>query len=138
MGSMIGAGIFALPVTFAMKTGAFGAIIAWCIAGAGMLMLALVFRTLSERKPELESGIYAYPKAGFGNFLGFSSVMGYWIGTCFADTACLILIKASLGRFFDVFGDGTTPVALLSASILVWGVLGIFAAYALYTGMISL
>ena len=35
VGSMVGAGIFSLPRTFGIATGPFGAIIAWCIAGAG-------------------------------------------------------------------------------------------------------
>lgn len=38
--SMIGAGIFSLPATFGRATGAGGAIIAWFIAGGGMLALA--------------------------------------------------------------------------------------------------
>jgi len=36
--------------------------------------------------------------------------------------ACLVLIKATLGLFLPVFGDGTTVVAIVSASILLWGV----------------
>ena len=122
VGSMVGAGIFALPSAFGRTTGGLGALIAWCIAGAGMLMLAFVFQTLSRRKPDLDAGIYAYAKAGFGNYLGFSSAVGYWIACCLADTACLILIKATLGQFFPAFGDGTTLVAIVAASILLWGV----------------
>ena len=41
------------------------------IAGAGMLMLAFVFQTLAVRKPHLDAGVYAYAKAGFGEYLGF-------------------------------------------------------------------
>jgi arginine:ornithine antiporter/lysine permease len=122
VGSMVGAGIFALPSAFGRTTGALGALIAWAIAGIGMLMLAFVFQTLSRRKPELDSGIYAYAKAGFGDYPGFGSAVGYWIGCCLADTACLILIKATLGQFFPIFGDGTTPVAIVAASALLWGV----------------
>jgi arginine:ornithine antiporter/lysine permease len=122
VGSMIGSGIFALPAAFGRATGGLGALIAWGIAGAGMLMLAFVFQTLSRRKPDLDSGIYAYAKAGFGDYLGFASAVGYWIGCCLADVACLVLIKATLGQFFPIFGDGTTPVAIASASALLWGV----------------
>ena len=43
VGSMVGAGIFSLPGRFGAATGPFGAIIAWIIAGGGMLMLAFVF-----------------------------------------------------------------------------------------------
>ena len=87
-----------------------------------MLMLAFVFQTLSRRRPDLDAGIYAYAKAGFGSYLGFVSAFGYWIACCLADVACLILIKATLGQFFPVFGDGSTAVAIVSASVLVWGV----------------
>jgi arginine:ornithine antiporter / lysine permease len=122
VGSMVGSGIFALPSAFGRSTGVAGALIAWTIAGAGMLMLAFVFQTLSRRRPDLDAGIYAYAKAGFGNYLGFASAVGYWIGCCLADTACLILIKATLGQFFPVFGDGTTVVAIVAATILLWAV----------------
>ena len=122
VGSMVGAGIFTLPAAFARTTGVLGTLIAWCIAGAGMLMLAFVFQTLSRRRPDLDAGIYAYAKAGFGNYLGFVSAFGYWIACCLADVACLILIKATLGQFFPIFGDGSTAVAILSASLIVWGV----------------
>jgi arginine:ornithine antiporter / lysine permease len=122
VGSMVGAGIFTLPAAFARTTGVLGTLIAWCIAGAGMLMLAFVFQTLSRRRPDLDAGIYAYAKAGFGSYLGFVSAFGYWIACCLADVACLILIKATLGQFFPVFGDGSTAVAILSASIMVWSV----------------
>ena len=109
VGSMIGSGIFALPSAFGRATGGLGALIAWAIAGVGMLMLAFVFQTLARRKPDLDAGIYAYAKAGFGDYPGFASAVGYWIGACLADVACLVLIKATLGQFFPVFGDGTTP-----------------------------
>ena len=122
VGSMIGSGIFALPAAFGRATGALGALVAWAIAGTGMLMLAFVFQTLSNRKPDLDSGVYVYAKAGFGNYLGFAAAFGYWMGCCFADAASLILIKSTLGLFFPVFGDGTTPTALVSATALLWGV----------------
>jgi arginine:ornithine antiporter/lysine permease len=120
--SMVGSGIFALPSTFARSTGGLGAMIAWVIAGTGMLMLAFVFQTLARRRPDLDAGVFAYAKAGFGRYIGFIAGAGYWIGACFADTACLILIKSTLGQFFPIFGDGTTAFAILIASALVWGV----------------
>jgi arginine:ornithine antiporter / lysine permease len=119
---MIGSGIFALPSSFGRATGALGGLIAWSIAGFGMLFLAFVFQTLSRRKPELNSGIYAYAKAGFGEYAGFASAVGYWMGCCLADVACLVLIKATIGQFFPIFGDGTTPTAIAAASALLWGV----------------
>jgi arginine:ornithine antiporter/lysine permease len=120
VGSMVGSGIFALPASFGHATGVLGTLIAWGIAGTGMLMLAFVFQALSRRRPDLDAGIYAYAKAGFGEYIGFASAAGYWIGCCIADVACLILIKATIGQFFPIFGDGTTPVAIASASLLLW------------------
>jgi arginine:ornithine antiporter/lysine permease len=122
VGSMVGAGIFTLPSAFGRSTGGLGALVAWTIAGSGMLMLALVFQSLSRRVPDLDAGIYAYARAGFGSYLGFVSAFGYWIACCLAQVACLILIKATLGQFFPAFGDGNTAAAILSASVLVWSV----------------
>ena len=87
-----------------------------------MLMLAFVFQTLSRRKPELDAGIYAYAKAGFGNYLGFAAAFGYWMACCLACLACLMLIKATLGQFIAAFGDGSTALAIASASLMLWGV----------------
>ena len=122
VGSMVGAGIFTLPAAFGRSTGVLGALVSWGIAGTGMLMLAFVFQTLSRRKPELDAGIYACAKAGFGDYLGFAAAFGYWIACCLADLSCLVLIKATLGQFFPVFGDGSTAVAILGASLIVWAV----------------
>ncbi len=36
--------------------------------------------------------------------------------------ACLVLIRATLGQFFPIFGDGTTPAAIAAATALLWGV----------------
>lgn len=87
-----------------------------------MLMLAFVFQTLSRRKPGLDAGIYAYAKAGFGDYLGYLAAFGYWMACCLACLACLMLIKATLGQFFPAYGDGSTPLAIASASLMLWGV----------------
>src|SRR4051812_20520215 len=63
VGSMVGAGVFSLPRRFAQETGVAGALIAWVVAGAGMLMLAFVFQYLAVRRPDLDAGVYAYAKA---------------------------------------------------------------------------
>ena len=59
VGGMVGAGIFSLPRTFAGATGPLGALIAWVIAGTGMYMLARVFQSLAERKPNIDAGVFA-------------------------------------------------------------------------------
>jgi len=121
VGSMIGAGIFSLPATFGRATGGFGALIAWAIAGGGMLMLAFVFQILAERKPELDSGVFIYAKEGFGNYLGFAAALGFWAGTCIGNVSYFVLIKSTLGAFFPIFGDGNTIPAVVVASAILWG-----------------
>jgi arginine:ornithine antiporter/lysine permease len=120
VGGMVGAGIFSLPRTFANATGPFGAVIAWLVAGTGMYMLARVFQSLAERKPDLDAGVFAYAKAGFGDYPGFLSAFGYWIGSCIGNVSYWVLIKSTLGAFFPVFGDGNTVVAIVVASIGIW------------------
>ncbi len=120
VGGMVGAGIFALPSRFGAVTGPIGAIIAWIIAGTGMYMLARVFQFLGERKPDLDAGVFAYAKEGFGDYPGFLSAFGYWIGSCIGNVSYWVLIKATLGAFFPVFGDGNTVIAIVVASIGIW------------------
>jgi len=120
IGSMIGAGIFSLPRTFALATGPFGAVIAWAIAGSGMYMLVRVFQALAERKPDLDAGVFSYAKAGFGDYPGFLSAFGYWIGSCIGNVTYWVLIKSTLGAFFPVFGDGNTLTAIIVSSIGLW------------------
>ena len=82
VGSMVGAGVFQLPARFATQTGVYGALIAWAIAGTGMLALAFVFQTLAVRKPHLDNGVYVYARAGFGVYPGFLSAIGFWASAC--------------------------------------------------------
>ena len=70
VGGMVGAGVFSLPARFGVATGILGSLIAWAIAGTGMLMLAFVFQNLAIRKPDLDSGVFIYAKAGFGDYAG--------------------------------------------------------------------
>ena len=121
VGSMVGAGIFNLPGRFGAATGPFGAIIAWAIAGTGMYMLARVFQALAEKKPDIDSGVFAYAKAGFGNYMGFLSAFGYWLGSCLGNVFYWVLIGSTLGRFFPtVFGDGSSATAIIVSLIGIW------------------
>src|SRR5512147_3114243 len=119
VGSMVGAGVFSLPRNFAQATGVYGALIAWAIAGSGMLMLAFVFQTLANRKPDLDAGVYAYARAGFGPYLGFASAFGYWASACVGNVSYWVLIKSTLGAVFPFFGDGNTVSAVLVSSVFI-------------------
>jgi arginine:ornithine antiporter/lysine permease len=121
VGSMVGAGIFNLPGRFATATGPFGAIIAWAIAGTGMFMLARVFQALAEKRPDIDSGVFAYAKAGFGDYMGFLSAFGYWLGSCLGNVFYWVLIGSTLGRFFPgIFGEGSSATAIIVSLAGVW------------------
>jgi arginine:ornithine antiporter/lysine permease len=121
VGSMVGAGIFNLPGRFGAATGPFGAIIAWAIAGTGMYMLARVFQALAEKRPDIDAGVFAYAKAGFGNYMGFLSAFGYWLGSCLGNVFYWVLIGSTLGRFFPgIFGDGSSAIAIIVSLVGVW------------------
>ncbi|WP_207810185.1 MULTISPECIES: amino acid permease, partial [unclassified Pseudomonas] len=81
----------------------------WAITAVGMLTLAFVFQTLANRKPDLDGGVYAYAKAGFGDYMGFSSAWGYWISAWLGNVGYFVLLFSTLGYFFPVFGQGNTP-----------------------------
>lgn len=120
IGSMVGAGVFFLPARFGTATGGAGALIAWTIAGAGMLMLAFCFQTLAVRKPELDSGVFIYAKAGFGDYVGFNSAVGFWASTMAGNAFYWVFMTATLGAFFPEFGDGDTLMAVAVATVGVW------------------
>ncbi len=120
VGGMVGAGVFSIPRNFAMATGVYGALIAWTIAGAGMLTLAFVFQKLANRKPDLDAGVYAYARAGFGPYLGFASAFGYWASACVGNVSYWVLIKSTLGAVFPFFGDGNTISAVAVSSVGIW------------------
>jgi arginine:ornithine antiporter/lysine permease len=120
VGSMIGSGDFLLPRRFGAETGVVGAIIAWAIAGTGMLMLAFVFQRLAMRKPELDAGIFAYAKAGFGDYVGFNSAIGYWASACAGNTSYWVVITATISALVPGFGAGDTVLAVVVSAVGVW------------------
>ncbi|ABY96911.1 TPA: arginine-ornithine antiporter [Pseudomonas putida] len=122
VGSMIGGGIFSLPQNMAASAGVGAVLIGWGITAVGMLTLAFVFQTLANRKPDLDGGVYAYAKAGFGDYMGFSSAWGYWISAWLGNVGYFVLLFSTLGYFFPIFGEGNTPAAIIGASILLWAV----------------
>jgi arginine:ornithine antiporter / lysine permease len=120
VGSMVGAGVFSLPRRFAQETGVAGALIAWVVAGTGMLMLAFVFQTLAVRKPNLDAGVYAYAKAGFGEYLGFFSAFGYWASACVGNVTYWVLIMSTVGAIAPALGHGDTLLAIALSTVGVW------------------
>jgi arginine:ornithine antiporter / lysine permease len=120
VGSMVGSGVFSLPQNMAAGAGPLAILIGWGITGVGILALALVYQSLSRRKPELNAGPYAYAKAGFGPFIGFNSAWGYWISAWVGNVSYLVVMFSALSYFLPAFGEGNTWQAVLGASVVLW------------------
>ncbi len=119
---MLATGAFTVPRSFARTTGPLGLVVAWVIAGGGTVMLAFVFQTLAQRRPDLDAGVFAYDEAGFGAYAGFLSALGYWAGVCLLNVTYFVLIKSTLGGIVPAFGHGNTPQAVIAASLLLWAI----------------
>ena len=64
-----------------------------------MLMLAFVFQYLAVRRPDLDAGVYAYAKAGFGEYLGFFSAFGYWASACVGNVMLILDLTPPAHQF---------------------------------------
>lgn len=120
VGSMVGGGVFTLPREFGEETGVLGAVIAWLVAGTGMLMLGLVFQSLAVRRPDLDSGVYIYAKTGFGAYAGFNAAFGYWASNVAGNVFFMVFTMTTLGTFFPGLGQGNTLLAVVLSSVGVW------------------
>ncbi|MCS4531784.1 amino acid permease [Corynebacterium sp. ES2730-CONJ] len=127
VGSTVGSGIFALPQNIASVAGPGAMLIGWIIAGIGMLSVAFVFHILAYRKPHLDSGVYAYVRAGLGNYIGFTSGWGYWLGSVIAQVGYATLFFGTLGHYFPVFSSDNRLFQAICVSAMTWIVFAVLA-----------
>lgn len=59
-------------------------------------------------------------KAGFGDYAGFNSAIGYWASAAAGNTFNWVFITATLGAFFEDFGDGDTLLAAALSTVGLW------------------
>ena len=120
LGSMIGSGIFNSPKDLIGVANPMGTLITWAAGGLGALTLALVFIYLSAKKPELKSGIYAYAREGFGDYMGFNSAWGYWSLGWLGNISYLVLFFKTLN---DLLGEhALSPLTcFILGSVILWG-----------------
>nr|WP_238597010.1 basic amino acid/polyamine antiporter [Corynebacterium heidelbergense] len=127
VGSCVGAGIFAIPQNVANVASPGAAFIGWGITGVGMLCIAYVFQALALRKPHLDSGVYSYVRAGLGDFVGFASAWGYWLGSIIAQVGYATLFFSSLGYFLPVFDGSHRLLQAAAVSALTWAIFATLA-----------
>ena len=116
IGAMIGAGIFVLPAQLATY-GATGAV-AWMVAVAGALVLAVVLSRMSRARPDA-TGMVAIAGDAMGPMAGLLVGWSYWATNC----ASLAALSLSAVRYLSFFVPevGATPLgAALTAVAIVW------------------
>lgn len=114
-------GIFSLAGDMAAGGANTGAVlVSWAICFVGVFALMMCFNGLSQARPDLTGGIYAYAAAGFGDFVGFNSAWGYWISACLSNVSFALLLFSALGYFFHPFESGNNLLSCVCASIFLW------------------
>lgn len=120
VGSTVGSGIFSLPQNAASAAGPGATLIGWAISGVGMLAIAFVFQILAVRKPHLDSGVYSYVRAGLGDYIGFTSGCGYWLGSVIAQVGYATLFFGTLGHYIPFFSADNRIVTAVAVSSMTW------------------
>lgn len=121
IGSTIGSGAFGITSDLATAAAPGPAIIAWVIVGIGVLMLVLSLNNLSQKRPDLKSGIFAYAGAAFGPLGEFVSGWAYWLSAWLGNIAFATITMSALGTFFPkVFKNGQNLTSIIIAIILTW------------------
>jgi arginine:ornithine antiporter/lysine permease len=121
-GSVLGSSAFSLPGDMSAHAAPGPIMIGWAVTGFGMLMLAFVYQGLAVRKPTLNSGPYAYARAGFGPYVGFQSAWGYWVSAWLGNVSNLVVIFGALSFFVPAFGQGNNLPSFFGASVMLWAV----------------
>ncbi|MCL2324555.1 MAG: basic amino acid/polyamine antiporter [Actinomycetia bacterium] len=125
VGAMVGTGVFDLPKNMAEGAGGLAIIIAWVITAVGMLALGYSFLNLSNRRPELEGGVFSYAREGFGEFWGFSNAWAYWLSALLGNVAYAVGLLSAVQYFLPdsikIFaGTGPTILGIVVASVVLW------------------
>jgi APA family basic amino acid/polyamine antiporter len=100
VGTMIGAGIFLLPVSLAPL--GLNAVIGWVISAAGALCIAVALCRLVRREG---GGIQSYVEAIFGPTVGFIVTFAFWVSSWTAMAAVAIATAAAISRIVPALGD---------------------------------
>ncbi|MGY3777934.1 arginine-ornithine antiporter [Isobaculum melis] len=118
--SIIGGGIFNLMSDMANTASAGATLIGWLVAGVGMGSLAFCIQNLNAKRPDLDAGIYSYAREGFGNYMGFNSIWGYWVSVILGNVAFGTLMFSAIGYFIPIFEGGQNIYAIIGASVVLW------------------
>lgn len=121
VGGTIGSAVFMMPAVMAPYGGL--GLLSLVFATLGAVCVALMFGALA-RRVTLTGGMYAYTRAGFGDFAAFLVAWSGWISIWVACAAIAIAFVAYLGAVVPAIGS--SPVlGALSGLALIWILVGI-------------
>lgn len=113
VGSMIGSGIFLLPVSLA-PLGA-NTLIGWALSICGALAIAYALASLGRAGA---GGIYAYVERAFGSTPAYLVTWTFWCSNIAAQAALAIATASALSRVFSAFDSGAGIIAVGIGSVV--------------------
>lgn len=117
VGTMIGSGIFLLPVSLAPL--GINAIAGWLLSIAGALSIAFAFARLARLGG---GGIQSYIEQVFGPFVGFLVTWSFWVANWVSVAAVAISFGAAISRVSPALGPASVIPLALAATIFLTGV----------------
>lgn len=118
--SCIGTGIFGITSDVAAAAAPGPALLAWLFVAFGFLMLVLSLNNLSNKRPDLQGGIFAYAGEGFGPLGEFISGWSYWLSAWLGNIAFATMLMSSIGTFIPTFKGGQNVPSIIVAIIFCW------------------
>ena len=118
--SCIGTGCLGIPSAFAAGGAPGPALLSWVFVGIGFLLLVLSLNNLSEKRPDLEAGIFSYAGAGFGPLGEFISGWAYWLSAWLGNVAFATMLMSAIGTFIPTFKGGQNMPSIILAIIFCW------------------
>lgn len=114
VGTMIGSGIFLLPVTLAPL--GWNAIIGWAVSGLGAIAVAFALARLTSRGA---GGIQAYIERSFGPTTAYLVTWALWCSNAAASAALGIATAAAIGWLYPSAAAGPAFIAIAAGSVAI-------------------
>ena len=134
VGGTIGSAVFMMPAVMAPYGGL--GLLSLVFATLGAVCVALMFGALA-RRVTLTGGMYAYTRAGFGDFAAFLVAWSGWISIWVSCAAIAIGFVAYLGAVVPAIGSHPV-LGALSGLALTWILVGINVAGVRESGIVGL
>jgi APA family basic amino acid/polyamine antiporter len=113
VGTMIGSGIFMLPVSLAPYGP--NAVVGWIVSGVGAVSLAFAMGFLAR---DGGHGIQAYIERAFGPFVAFLATFAFWVSS-WAAIAAVAIVGASVAARLIPALAGDTSIAVTAVGLIV-------------------